>query len=197
MNAAQEFSPPRTYTPGYAGQKLLVVFFGLILFGLGAAQLSTPLRLLASGRRAVAEAVSVLKSKPGLPDLTLTNDLQIQASLEPRDRSYTFWNQFRFKTDRGGMVNVYAPIGSQLKPLYPLLDPDGLPTADVIYYDPANPETVVFPNLIGTWFVPGFLVTMGILCTIIGSFLFYWAGKPIALPHVPSQNNASPHDNEP
>ena len=196
MNTSPDSFQTGTYTPGYASRKLLVVFLGLILFCLGAAQLSTPLRLLAFGRRTTAEATSVVKSKRGLPDLILTNDLQIQANLEPRDRSYIFWNQFRFQTDSGGTVNVRATIGSQLKPLYPLVDPDGLPTTDVIYYDPAHPDTVVFPNLIGTWFVPGFLVAIGILCTIIGSVLFYWAGKPIELPHLPSTNNASPHGNE-
>jgi hypothetical protein len=196
MNASPGISDAGTYTPGYASRKLLVALFGLILFGLGAAQLSTPLRLLAFGRRTTAEATCVVKSKQGLPDLILINDLQVQANLEPRDRSYIFWNQFRFQTDSGSVVNVRAAIGSQLKPLYPLLDADGLPTTDVIYYNPSHPDTVVFPNLMGTWFVPGFLVAIGVLCTIIGSVLFYWADKPIELPHLPPTNNASLRGNE-
>jgi hypothetical protein len=189
MNGSPNISATATYTPGYAPQKFFVIVFGLILLGLGVAQLWTPFRLFAFGKRTDAEAVCVIKSKPGLPDQILNNDLQIQASLEPRDRSYIFWNQFRFQTDSGGIVNVRAPIGSQLKPLYTLRDADGLPTSDTIYYDSSHPEIVLFPNLIGVWFVPGFLATIGILCAIIGSFLFYWADKPIELPHLPPANN--------
>lgn len=194
MNGSPDISAAGTYTPGYAPRKFLVILLGIILFCFGVAQLWTPFRLFAFGKRTGAEAVCVIKSKTGLPDQILNNDSQIQASLEPRDRSYIFWNQFRFQTDSGGIVNVRAPIGSQLKPLYTLRDADGLPTSEMIYYDPSHPEIVLFPNLIGVWFVPGFLVTVGILCAIIGSFLFYWADKPIVLPHFPPATIAGPHD---
>jgi len=176
---------PATYTPGHAKPKLLMVFLGVVVAVLGFIDLWTPMRLVVFGARAKAEAVSVLKTKAGLPDIALTDDVQVQANLEPRDRSYIFWNEFRFQTADGRTMDVRAPVGSQLKPLYPLLDADGLPTTDLLYYDPAHPETVAFPMIISTWFAPGVLIIVGLGCAVIGAFLLYWANKPIELPHIP------------
>ena len=176
---------PGTYTPGRAWRKLMMVPVGFLLIVIGITQLWQPLRLMAFGKKTRAEAVSVIKTKPGLPDQILTDDVQITARLEPHDRSYIFWNEFSFRTADDKVENVRAPVGSQLKPLYPLLDPDGLPTTDLVYYDPAHPNTVVFPLIISTWFAPGVLVIIGLIYIIIGSVLFYWARKPIELPHIP------------
>ena len=113
---------PAYYTPGRAKRKLMVVVYGLILFGLGMSQLWSPLRLLFSGTQIRGEVISVVKAKEGLPDLVLTDDSKIQANLEPRDRSYVFWNEFRFHAADGRVIDVRAPVGSELKPLFPLLD---------------------------------------------------------------------------
>ena len=173
-----------TYTPGYAKLKALVIVWSLFLFALGLWQLETPLRLVLFGQRTEAEATTVTKTKTGLPDVILKDDLQIQSAQEPQDRSYIFWNEFTFQTQTGDTVTVRCPIGSQVKPLYPLLDDDGLPTTDRIDYDPAHPQTVVFPMIISTWFIPGTLVFTGLLGILIGSVLLYWSNKPIELPHI-------------
>jgi len=179
-----EPATPVYYTPGHAKRKLLVVFYGIILLSFGMSQLWTPLRLLAFGQKVRGEATFVTKTKTGLPDLVLTDDAQILANVEARDRSYVFWNEFRFHTTDGRAVNVRAPVGSQLKPLYLLLDADGLPTTDLICYNQSQPEEVVFPMIISTWFAPGMLVVSGLACIVIGLVLFYWANKPIELPHI-------------
>jgi hypothetical protein len=184
IEASKPVPSPAYYTPGRAKRKLMVIVYGIILFGLGFSQLWPPLRLLVSGVRVRGEAASVVKTKQGLPDIVLTDDSQIQTNLEPRDRSYVFWNEFRFHAEDGRELDLRAPVGSQLKPLYPLLDADGLPTTVLICYNPAHPEQVVFPLLISTWFAPGMLVLSGLACMLVGSFLFYWARKPIELPHI-------------
>lgn len=183
--AGESQPAPATYTPGYVGAKLLMIAFGLGLFCIGLTHLWTPLRLVMLGERAVAEATTVTKAKRGMPDVVLTDDVQIQANLETRDRTYVFWNEFRFHAADGRDVNVRATVGSQLKPLYTLINSDGLPTTDVVYYDPANPETVVFPLIISTWFAAGSLAIGGLLIVMIGSVLLYWARKPIEVPHLP------------
>jgi len=188
MNTPDNIAPdpsPGVYIPGHAAQKVMMILFGIMLLTLGLVHLWQPLRLFAFGSRVRAEAVSITKTKQGLPDLVLTDDVEVQSKLEPHDRSYIFWNEFRFLTADGTPVTVRATVGSQLKPLYTLLDPDGLPTTDLVCYDPANPGTYVFPMLIGTWFAPGVLVVIGTICTIIGSVLRYWANRPIELPHIP------------
>ncbi len=176
---------PGTYTPGYSKLKALMVVWGLLLFGLGLWQLAGPMGLLLFGTRAEAEAVSVIKTKTGLPDITLKDDLQIQANLEPRDRSYVFWNEFIIHTKDNKDVTVRAPVGSQGGPLYPLLDSDGLPTTDLVCYDPGHPDKVVFLWIISTWFIPGMLTFVGLVGILIGSTLFYWSSRPIELPHIP------------
>jgi hypothetical protein len=184
--SAVAIPPSGTYTPGYAQLKRLMILFGLILFALGFWQMKTSLWLLAFGTRATAEAIDVVKTKPGLPDIIFHNDAQLQAGVESRDRSYVFWNDFQFDTSAGNSITVRAPVGSQLKPLYPLLDADGLPTTDTICYDPSRPDIVTFPDIISIWFVPGVLAFVGLLATMIGSVLLYWSDKPIELPHLPA-----------
>ena len=188
MSNQDTTSEQGVYVPGRAGRKLMVIVYGVILLLLGGSMLWSPLWLFASGARERAETVAVIKSKKGLPDLLLKDDSQVQAGLEPRDRSYVFWNVFLFHTPDGRTFEVRSPVGSQLKPLHPLLDEDGLPTTELICYDASDPSRFVFPALISTWFVPGMLVASGLACILIGSVLLYWAKRPIALPHLPAKN---------
>ena len=167
-----------------------MVFTGFVVFALGFAQLWTPLRLTLFGLHAKAEAIRVVKEKPGLPPRVLADSMAVHAQLEPRDRSYLFWNEFRFLTREGKAVEVRANVGSQLKPLYPLVDADGLPTTDVVCYDPAKPENAIFPLIISTWLASGLLVLAGLGAMVIGSFLLYWANKPIELPLLPPTGGA-------
>ncbi|MBW8777538.1 MAG: hypothetical protein JF596_21875, partial [Stenotrophomonas sp.] len=99
-------------------------------------------------------------------------------------RSYTFWNEFNFRTREGHTVEVRASVGSQVKPLYPLTDDDGLPTTDWVCYDPADPEHALFPLIISVWLAPCALILAGLTCAIIGAVLLFWADKPIELPNV-------------
>lgn len=177
--------PTAHYTPGYSGVKLIMICLGLGLFIMGATHLWTPLRLVISGHRAMAEATTVTKTKKGVPDVILKDDVQVKASFDPRDRSHVFWNEFRFHTADGRVVNVRATVGSQLKPIYSLINEDGLPTTDLIFYDEKHPEVVVFPLIISTWFAASTLAGGGLLMMFIGSVLLYWARKPIELPHLP------------
>jgi len=181
-------SSVNTYTPGYPKCKLGMIAYGLALFIFGIWQIWTPLCLLAWGHRARAEAIAVVKAKSGFPDDILTTNTQIQAKLEPQDRSFVFWNEFRFRADNGQAIEVRAPIGSKLKPLYWLTDLDGLPTTDVVYYDLRQPKRVVFPLIISTWFAPGVFIIAGLVCFVIGGTLYYWARKPIELPHIKTES---------
>ncbi len=179
----EEDSPvPGRYIPGHALRKFAMILFGLALVTFGISQLWSPLRLFCVGGRETAEATQVIKTKPGFPDQFLTNDVEIRGKQEKSDRSYVFWNEFRFRTADGREVVVRSPIGSLSKPLYPLFDENGLPTRVRVWYDFQRPEVVAFPALFSTWFAPGVLVFLGVACATIGAFLFYWAGKPIELP---------------
>ena len=183
---ALEAGPARYYTPGLARRKLAMTLFGLLVFAFGMSQLWTPLRLLVFGGQTSAEATCVVRTKHGAPDLVLTDDLDIQSKLESHDRGCQFWNEFSFLDAAGREFRVRAPVGSQLKPLFPLINDDGLPTSAWVCYDPLHPETVIFPSIFSTWFAPVALVIIGLICAISGAFLLYWANTPIKLPHIPS-----------
>jgi hypothetical protein len=180
-----------SYTPGYAGPKRLMIVLGALVLLTGFWQLRVPLRLLLFGARATTEAVDVVKTKPGVPDVVLHSQAEVQAAAETRDRSYVFWNEFQFEPAGQPACIVRAPAGSALKPLYPLLDEDGLPTTVAIWYDPAHPETAAFPEIMSVWFAPGVLVVVGLLAMIIGSILLYWADRPIPLPHLAGEDGGT------
>lgn len=177
-------SEPTHYIPGYIGAKRLMVGAGILIFLVGAFQLWTPLRVVIFGARAQAEAIRVVKEKNGQPPLVMTDDVQVIAQSEPHDRTYVFWNEFRFRAQSGRVIELRANVGSHVKPLYSLTDTDGLPTTDWVYYDPAQPERGIFPLIISIWLAPGVLVFAGLSCAIVGSVLLYWANKPIELPHL-------------
>ncbi|HEU5080178.1 MAG TPA: hypothetical protein VFT72_13275 [Opitutaceae bacterium] len=177
-------SPTPAYVPGYVGAKRLMLAFGLGLVAFGAIQLWSPLRLTWFGVHTTAEAVSVIKEKPGLPALTLNTDAQVLAQTALADRNVVFWNLFKFQTQDGKTVIVRAGTGSQMKPLYSLSSWDGLPTSDSVWYDPREPERAIFPLIVSTWLAPAVVLFAGALCTIIAAYLLYWARKPIEVPHV-------------
>ena len=183
VGPAIEQQPSACYTPGCAKEKLAMIALGVLLFAFGMSELWTPLRLVIFGGRAAAEATRVIKTKAGLPELVLTDDLQVQAKSEANDRSYVFWNEFRFQTAELRDVTVRLPIGSQIKPLYPLFDEDGLPSSVTLYYDRRSSSTVVVPAVFSTWFMPGAFALAGLACIVIGGVLLRSANKPIDLPH--------------
>lgn len=185
MSSADPTLPsPATYTPGYRMTKLVMLTGGLLTIAFAVSQLWTPVRLAIFGEHATAETIRVVKEKPGMDPVVITDNAQLQNQLELRDRSFIFWNEFEFHTAAGKIVHVRAPIGGQLKPLYPLVGADGLPTTDLVFYDPRDPERVIFPLIISTWLAPIVLLLVGILCAVVARALFYWADKPIELPRI-------------
>lgn len=185
------------YTPGYRKSKLLMAIVGMAILGCGVSLLWTPLSLLFHGEPAMAEATRVLKTKPGQPDTVFISDTEIKKAEETRDRSYVFVNEFAFHTKDGELVTVRYPGGAHPKPIFKLLDKDGLPTTLTVRYDPQEPQKVVFPVVInsldtmtsdmetvGGFFLPGAVVMLGLFTTIIGSMLFYRSNKPIEMPYI-------------
>jgi hypothetical protein len=180
-------NPPRHqevihYTPGHPKRKILMILVGLLILFYGLGELAPPLWLMAAGSRTTAEATRIIKTKAGLPDQIFLDDLHANAAEENRDRSYIFWNEFHFSTPDGIEHVVREPIGRQLKPLFPLLDSDGLPTNVRLYYNAADPAKFCIPIVMSTWFAPGLITLMGIVCTSFGCVLLYWSGKEIEIP---------------
>jgi hypothetical protein len=179
------------YTPRHSIRKLGMAGFGALMVTIAFIQIGPELRLIIWGGRAQAEAVRVVKQKLGGAEQVFTSDAEVRAAEEQRDRSYVFWNEYRFQMPDGKSVEFRALSGSQLKPANSLLDKDGLPTTVWVCYDPKHPQRVTLPFEYSTWFVPGVLVGFGLVCFINGCVLLYFARKPIALPILPDGTPAA------
>ncbi|MCX8090774.1 MAG: MFS transporter, partial [Verrucomicrobiae bacterium] len=135
----------RYYTPGYVWAKLGMLGFALLLIALGLLKLGPALGLMLFGQRAEAEAVRIIKEKIGGEAIVLTTDAEVRAAEEKQDRTFVFWNEYRFQLPDGTPVEFRAPVGSQLRPAKYLTDKDGLPTTVTVCYDPADPQRVILP----------------------------------------------------
>jgi hypothetical protein len=183
-----------TYTPGGVHAKRVMILGGTLLLLLGVFELRIPLRIVFFGARTEAQMVRVIKEAPGVPPLALVDNDTLERQLEPRDRRFIFWNEFRWTTADGRIIEGRGNVGSQLKPLYPLTDPDGLPTTDLLCYDPRDPARAVLPLVISTWVTPGVLAIVGLLTVVTGAVLLRWARVPIELPRLADveETNLSP-----
>jgi len=172
------------YVPGYFWPKIGMAVLGLAILGFASINLVPNFKLLLFGERAQAEAVRIVKEKIGGDSVVFTTDAEVLANEEKRDRSYVFWNEYHYTDQRGQDITFRAPAGSQLKPAHNLFDTDGLPYVATIYYNPKNPQQLVIPKEFSTWFMPGTLALFGLLGTIVGLVLAFYARKPIAVPHI-------------
>jgi hypothetical protein len=176
---------PRFYVPRHAGWKLVICACGVVILAFGLYFLWPPLRLAIWGMRAQAVATRVVESRPGLPDVFLDSDAQIQTRIDAHDGAATFWNLFSFQANDGRTIVVRDNIGSRLKPLDPIVDTEGLPTTATVYYDAGQPQSAIFPGEMSTWLTPVVVTLAGLACAVISATLFYWADKPIELPEIP------------
>ena len=172
------------YTPGYFWPKLGVMLLGVGMLIFAGRELWTPVRLLVIGQRTNAEAVRIVKSR-GAEAQAFTDDAVARAAEEKRDRTWQFRTEFHFVTADHHEQTTMLPVSNQLKPLIPLLDEDGLPSSVRVWYDPARPQTVFFPAMFATWFIPMMVALFGLFNTYVGALLAYHANKPIELPPPP------------
>jgi hypothetical protein len=174
------------YIPGHLPQKLGMLAFGLILLALGLSQLLPPLWMLTTGTRVDARAHHVIKEKTGLPEVRLENPAAVEAGIERFDRSYRFWNTFLIERPGESPLEVRLPSPAVLRPAFPLLDTDGLPTLLPVVINPSDPTRVVFPTVFSTWVFPALLSLIGFLTSAAAALLAASALKPIEMPIVHS-----------
>ena len=189
----REPAPYGTYTPGYSRAKLAYIAAGLALLAASSLELVPNLTLLITGERASAESVAVIKQQIGnRKELVLSTEKEVESATETRDRSFVFWNEYRF-TDHAGATHTFrAPSGGILKPPKPLLDSNGLPTSVLICFNPKSPEKVILPLEQSTWFFSGGLALWGFVATLYGTLFFARARTPIPLPHIEGVNDQPP-----
>ena len=161
--------PRRTYVPGYAKAKSLLLLLGLALMAAGALQLSGPLRSIISGGRAVAEVSRVIVLEPGFAPVLHDTPREYQQDLlrrqvygyevripgEPASRTLNLRNRVRPQLQIGDAVRVTWNEGEPAA--YAILD-------------------------LRTWAVGAFLLIPGAVFTVAFIYLFRYARKPIELP---------------
>lgn len=184
--------PPDTqreiYVPGYVTAKVLIVVFGLTLIGLSMIKLGPVFVHLLTGERAQAEAVRVVRISSGGQEEVLTSNRAIESYTKDekvrKDRSFVYWNEFRYTTREGVEVEFRFPVGQFLTPHYMILDKDGVPSSLPIRYSASDPQHPTLYTEWFTWFLPGSLLVFGALTTWVGLTLLAYARKPIELPDL-------------
>jgi hypothetical protein len=188
----------QTYTPGYRLPKLGLALLGLVIFALSLTKLGLVFRLLMEGHSVRAEAVRVVLIDAAGKETALVHPVDVldaeKRLTEAKDRSTSFWIEYRFTDAEGRQVEARSPIGCTLKPLHPYRDADGLPATIYLWYDPAEPRRVVIPFqfLPGTWypfgfgtfFIPGMFFLFGLAGLFMGLLLWWHAKTPIAVPDL-------------
>ena len=172
-----------TYVPGYYWQKATMIAFGVAILGVGFAWIWGPASLLITGKRVQAETSAIIAVAPDAEERYFTNDLEVSQITSQKSHALVFWNDFRFLADNQ-VVTVRSPVGNRVRPLFPLLDADGLPTIVTLFYDPQNPSHTVIPSLYSIWFLPGILLLIGTFLVVVGSILLANARRPIVLPVI-------------
>lgn len=183
--AAAPATTLHTYTPGHFIPKLLFAAAGLLMLLVALLQIWPHLRLLAAGEVSQAVAASVRAEKPGQPEQLFHNQAELEEKMtavrNAKDYHWTFYNDFRFETKDGREVVLRREVGSKLKPAMPLIDGSGLPATTKLLYDPANPATAVLPMEFSSWFVPGLVGLFGLMASLVGATLAWFARKPIPI----------------
>jgi MFS family permease len=169
------------HVPGYFWPKVGLAFVGLVMMASSLCELWQPLRLVLTGARGEAEAVRIVKRGAEESVKFFADENGARRAEETRDRSWRFSTEFAFVAEDGRTCRVECPVGSQLKPVFRLTDSDGLPTTVVLRYDSGDPRHVVFPMMLGTWFMPGMLLLCGVLALFSGAMLAAVARRPVSV----------------
>ncbi len=186
------------YVPGYAWVKILLTFFGLCLSVYAFWYFSPKMVMAFSGKSVMAETVQVVVVDKAGTETVLNTDKDVQSKEDElkksRDRSQVFWLEYRFTTEDGNKVLARSPIGQVMKPLHPLRDQDGLPFTIRLWYHPQKPQEVIIPFQflpgsfapfgLGTFFLPGVMLLLGLTAMGMGILMWYYANKPISMPNL-------------
>ena len=190
------------YVPGRGMAKLGLAVLGVALVLASMQKLGPLAKLAFLGGHVRGEAVAIVQVDPAGTEKTYTTDDAVadaaKVAKDSRDFRSVFWPVYRFTTEDGKQLDVRSPLGQHVpmgdrhKPIQPLRDQDGLPTAVTIWYDPANPKNIALPAEFGTWFMPGMLVLFGVIAIIMGLTLWRHANDEIEMPDLSRKPQETP-----
>ena len=161
--------PCRTYVPGHAKAKGLLVLLGLALMVAGGLQLSGPLRSIIWGGRAVAEVARVIVLEPGFPPVSHDTPREYPQDLH---RSLIYGYEVRIQ---GEPANRTLNLKNRVRPQLLIGD------AVRVTWNEGEPTVYAILDL-RTWAVGAFLLIPGAVFTVAFIYLFRYARKPIELP---------------
>lgn len=152
-------------------RKLMVVVIGVLVFLFGVREVWTPFSIAVGGVAGVAEIVRVVKTRPSEADIVIQNAVELERQIEPKDRTWTFWCDFKVSTGDGRDALVRLPVGGKHRPSVPFVEPDGSPYTLAVRYDPRNPQRATFPTVLGVWFMPSIILYTGLVTILAGLIL--------------------------
>ena len=172
------------YIPGYILQKIGFIVFTAFVVGISLVDMVPKLWMMGFGEMTRAEVVAVIKTLPDETETVFTNDAEATAASDEDDYASVYHNILRFRLESGEEHEVRMPTGSRHSAPYDILDSSGLPTIVPLAYSPRNPDRMVLPARLGTWFFPVIICMFGVAGGFV-AVLFLWnATTPIQVPHL-------------
>lgn len=190
------------YIPGYLLQKIGFVLFTAAVVGISLVDMVPKLWLMGFGEMSRAEVVAVIKTLPDESEIVFTNDAEAKAANDEEDYSSVFHNVLRFRLNSGESHEVRMQTGSRHSAPYDILDSSGLPTIVRIAYATGNPDHIVLPARLGTWFFPVIIFLFGVAGGGVAVLFLWTATTPIQVPHLhsppkhPGEKNLAETDEE-
>jgi hypothetical protein len=172
------------YIPGYILQKVGFLLFTAAVVGIALLDMGPKLWMMGFGEMTRAEVTAVIKTLPDETQFVFTNDAEATAAIDEDDYASTYHNILSFRLASGQMQEVRMPTGSRHSPPYDILDNSGLPTIVPIAYSPQNPERIVLPARLGTWFFPVIILMFGTAGAFVALLFLLKAATPIQVPHL-------------
>ena len=172
------------YIPGYILQKIGFVVLNVLIVTIAFVDIIPKLWIIGFGEMRRAEVVAMVKTLSDESSTEYRNDAEAKAVMDEDDYSSKYHNILSFRLASGERHEVRMPTGSRHSPPYNILDISGLPTIVLIAYSPRNPDRIVLPARLGTWFFPVIIVMFGLSAGVVSILYLMNATKPIQVPNL-------------
>lgn len=179
------------YVPGFLLPKIGFILLTAGIVAIALVDMLPKLWIIATGESTYAEVTEVIRTEPDRTSTVYRNDAEAREVNEEDDRSPIFHNTLAFRLEDGSRVETRLQRGSRLKPPYSILDESGLPTTIRISYRPSDPQTIVVPFSLSTWFFPVIIIMFGLASLVVAILLLVKATTPLQVPNL----QAPPGDN--
>jgi MFS family permease len=170
------------YVPGHLPWKIAFLAFSIVILGAGIWILLPKLAIVASGSLVQARVEAVTYQDGNGEKVIFESATSVREFLSKEKKNGIFHLKCVAEMPDGSLVRFTPSNARTQKPLLDIVDEDGLPSTLMACIPARAPASAILPFEIGTWFMPGLVVFLGAIATVLAAFLVQSALQPIALP---------------